>query len=141
MRVALVVTSNSVKRRGLQWIFESAEDVEFTSMSLGSSCSAVAAFATKELGFKDSDFVLLDLTNNDEHQTANGLNSVERVLNCMLTTADRCSRSAAAPIILSFPRLTFVHAERPVRAEVMETARKLGIMHWTSTMLLSRPQP
>lgn len=127
MKIALVGTSNSILKTGFQWPFNNNSEVCFLNASLGSSCSANAAWAVDQKNIEDFDFLILDLTNNDEHQNTHGINTPERVVNNICTIIDYCAKNKIVPMVIGFPRVNYVYSERPVHNAVMNLCRSFGV--------------
>ena len=72
--------------------------------------------------------MIIDLTNNDEHQNTHGFSSPDRVLNNICTIVDQCSHAGSLPIVVSFPRIPYLNSARPVHSQVMDLCRNLGIV-------------
>lgn len=113
--------------QGFSLAFNTNKDIVFRNVSLGASCSANGPWVLDTNDLSKFDFVILDLTNNDEHQNKHGHTSVARVMNNIFTVIDACAKSGAVPILVSFPRKPYFSEERPIHLAAISACKTLGI--------------
>ncbi|MDR6267578.1 hypothetical protein [Roseobacter sp. N2S] len=138
LSVLLAGTSNSVLNQGFSWAFEHHSSIKFVNASLGSSCSANAAWVVATKDIENFDFVIIDLTNNDEHQYTHGHTSVDRVLNSIFTLVEMCAEKNVIPVVVSFPRVLYFEAKRPIHDAVLSACRRLGIATFDMYSVIER---
>ena len=126
--IAIAGTSNSVMARCYAWVLENAPDFDVVNHSRGASSSTVLPYAMGKIDLDRTDFLVIDVLNNEENFVHSGQTTVEDVKNNLCSALEAAAEHGVVPIVLSFPRQNFLNRERVVHDTMKALCRDLGVV-------------
>lgn len=127
MRIAIVGTSNSLKKNGYaSAIAHSSKVTAFKNMSIGKSVSLLFAVSTEDVDFSQYDFCLMDFTVNEEVFVRRGV-SREAIRSYVVSLTARVWKAGCLPVMLMLPRQSAPVKNSQIRDVYLAIAQELNI--------------
>lgn len=110
------------------WVLSNSPDFDVVNHSRGASSSTVLPYALGKIDLSQTDFLVIDVLNNEENFVLLGQTTIEDVKNNLCSALDAAAEHGVVPIVLSFPRQNFLNRERVVHDAIKAYCRELGVV-------------